>query len=399
MATISQDDTGRYRRRMVGELRRGGWLRSPAWIDAFQAVPRHAFVPRFFIPTDTGHWAAVCAQDRGWAERAYTLGSLVTQLGGDESYWGRARDAPLRGTPTSSSSDPRLMATMLEALDVRDGHTVLEIGTGAGYNAGLISHRIGSRNVTSVEVDAGLARTARQRLAECGYHPTIVTSDGTNGVPEASPYDRIIATVAAPTVPAAWVEQTRIGGLILLNPYTELGSGPLVLLTVTDRGRAEGRFLPSYGAFMPFRAHQPARSDQERLSDALRSADGRRTATEVPVDVLHQIDAGMLIGLLVPHVAWIGFTPEGGRSQLWLLGDDGSWAVRDDDGVEQRGERRIWDEIAAAYGLWQQLGSPGRERFGLTVTVDGKQTIWLDGPDRTVAPLALDSRFGTCGGG
>jgi protein-L-isoaspartate(D-aspartate) O-methyltransferase len=101
---------------------------------------------------------------------------------------------------------------MLEALDIHDGDTALEIGTGTGYNAALLSHRLGSRNVTSIEVDPHIAEAARQRLAGLGYHPTVITGDGANGAAQHAPYDRVIATVAAPTVEPAWIDQTRPGG-------------------------------------------------------------------------------------------------------------------------------------------------------------------------------------------
>lgn len=107
-----------------------GDLRTEPWIRAFRAVPRHPFLPRFFWPTPNGEWDAVDAGDPDWIDRAYTVSSVVTQLDNDPDAWTEARRAPLAGTPTSSSSDPGLMATMLEVLDVQDGHQVLEIGTG-----------------------------------------------------------------------------------------------------------------------------------------------------------------------------------------------------------------------------------------------------------------------------
>jgi protein-L-isoaspartate O-methyltransferase len=78
---------------------------------------------------------------------------------------------------------PSLMAQMLEALDVRDEHRVLEIGTGTGYNAALLCHRLGSNNVVSIDIDATLVAVAKNRLAALGHHPTLVVGDGTAGLP------------------------------------------------------------------------------------------------------------------------------------------------------------------------------------------------------------------------
>lgn len=95
----------------------------------------------------------------------------------------------------------------------------------------------------------------------------------------------------------------------------------------------------------------------------------------------------MLISLLVPRTAWSGFTPDGGDQQLWLLADDESWAKRDTDGVAQSGPRRIWDEVSHAYQMWDRLGRPTRECFGVTVT-DECQWLWLANPDNEIANLS-----------
>lgn len=369
---------------MVAELRRSGWLRSPAWITAFNTVPREAFVPRFFVTTERGTWRAVDQSDPDWLSTVYSVNSLVTQLDGDNERWLAARREPVEGEPTSSSSDPGLMASMLEALDVQDNHRVLEIGTGAGYNAALLCHRLGSAKVTSIDIDPGLVAAARARLGRLGYTPTVVVGDGTDGISGTAPFDRIIATVAVPTVPLPWLAQTRPGGLILLNPYSRLGSAALLLLRVDGPRRAEGHFLSSAGAFMPLRSPTPVVSAQQRLGGALHGPDGIVTSTDIPADVLRHPDAGMLIGLLVKNAGWIGFTPtESASQQLWLLATDGSWAMREADTVEQAGPRRLWDEVAAAYLLWRSLGEPSRDRFG--VTVDGDRCrLWLDEPGRPV---------------
>lgn len=101
----------------------------------------------------------------------------------------------------SSSTKPDLMLRMLETLDVQDGHRVLEIGTGSGYNAALLAHRLGDDQVFSIDVDHELVDAARRRLDRIGRRPTLITGDGVNGLPEHAPYDRIIATCSVPAVP------------------------------------------------------------------------------------------------------------------------------------------------------------------------------------------------------
>lgn len=79
------------------------------------------------------------------------------------------------------------MTRMLEALDIHDGHDVLEIGAGTGYNAALLSHWLGDQHVFAVDIEPTLIRLARERLARIGYHPTLASANGANGLPEHAP--------------------------------------------------------------------------------------------------------------------------------------------------------------------------------------------------------------------
>jgi protein-L-isoaspartate(D-aspartate) O-methyltransferase len=94
---------------------------------------------------------------------------------------------------------------------------VLEIGTGTGYNAALLAHRLGSAAVTSVEIDPDLAEQARRALTTSGYLLGVTTADGARGYPPHAPYDRIMSTAAVHQVPYPWIAQTRPGGKILTS--------------------------------------------------------------------------------------------------------------------------------------------------------------------------------------
>ena len=122
------------------------------------------------------------------------------------------------GFPVSSSSQPAIMARMLEQLDVQPGHRVLEIGTGTGYNAALLGQLVGETGaVVSVDIDADLVTDARERLAACGVSQvTVVCGDGGLGWSENAPYDRIIATVGAWDITPAWVAQLAPHGRLVL---------------------------------------------------------------------------------------------------------------------------------------------------------------------------------------
>lgn len=229
----------RLRNDMVEILVKNGDLRSSRWRRAFERVPRHLFVPEVFVDRDNdGRYAALDGtredQRAEWLRAVYADDTLTTQLDGDDHAWLRARhDGTVTGIPTSSSTQPELMALMLEVLDVRDDTRVLEIGTGTGYNAAVLCEGLGDHNVVSVDVDAGLVERARQALRLLGYRPGLATVDGAEGQAQGAPYDRIIATCSLPAVPSAWLTQVREGGLILVNLNRGLGGGALVRLTVT----------------------------------------------------------------------------------------------------------------------------------------------------------------------
>ncbi|MFD7091254.1 methyltransferase domain-containing protein [Streptomyces sp. NPDC059896] len=135
---------------------------------------------------------------------------------------------------------------MLGDLDVEVGMTVREIGTGTGYNAGLLAHRLGDANVTTVEVDGGVAARARRVLRDAGLRPRVLHADGAEESPPAERYDRLIATCSVLRVPGAWIRQCRPGGVIVTPVSTLFGDGAIARLVVggTARPRARSRVLP-----------------------------------------------------------------------------------------------------------------------------------------------------------
>jgi methyltransferase of ATP-grasp peptide maturase system len=371
---------------LVEHLTGTGVLRSERWRRAFERVPRHVFVPRLFLDRNSDGRFTPLDGDRPecreeWLRTAYSDDTLVTQLDGDEQAWKTAvATGSVTGVPTSSSSQPALMATMLEALDVEDGQRVLEIGTGTGYNAALMCEALGSGHAVSVDIDAGLVESAKERLAVLGYRPILGAADGGDGFADGAPYDRIMATCSLPAVPPAWIAQTRRGGRILVNLHRPLGGGALVLLTAEDETHASGRFLPDYGGFMPTRTYAtPVALD---LFSSVDQYLGTTRETSVTIDVLDGPFA-MFAALRVPAQR-LGILPEDGPEQDWLLASDGSWACQTAtaDGtsiVTQAGGMRLWDMIESAHAEWDELGKPPREGFGFTVA-DGRQFMWIGSP-------------------
>jgi protein-L-isoaspartate(D-aspartate) O-methyltransferase len=190
--------------RMVEEQLRGRDIRSARVLDAMRTVPRHLFVPE--------------------AQR-------------DEAYG----DHPLPIGHSQTISQPYIVAFMTEALDVGADDRVLEIGTGSGYQAAVLSML--ARDVYTIEIVEPLAARARDTLSALDYRNVHVrTGNGYLGWPEHAPYDRIIVTAAPDEVPPALLQQLKIGGLMAIpvgTTYQELR-----ILRRTPTGTETLRTLP-----------------------------------------------------------------------------------------------------------------------------------------------------------
>jgi protein-L-isoaspartate(D-aspartate) O-methyltransferase len=132
-------------------------------------------------------------------------------------------------------SQPYVVAYMTEQLGVKSGHRVLEVGTGSGYQAAVLSRLV--RDVVSIERYRTLADSARARLATLGYDNVEVRhGDGFAGVPERAPYDRIIVTAAAESIPEALTTQLAEGGVMILPLGPHAGGQRLVKVTKGEGG-------------------------------------------------------------------------------------------------------------------------------------------------------------------
>jgi methyltransferase of ATP-grasp peptide maturase system len=365
---------------LADELEAHGHLTDPKWRAAIETVPRHVFVPQFYDDDRNLVDGADPDQHGRWLTSIYSDVSLITQrtpVPDIDIDW-----------PTSSSSMPSLMVGMLEALSVADGHRVLEIGTGTGYNAALLSHRLGDANVTSIDLDPVLAAEARHRLADIGYRPHVVAGDGAAGVATRAPYDSIIATCAVTAIPPAWINQVVDGGTILADVRGDV-SGALVLLHKTAPGTVTGQVLARPGSFMWLRARvdNPLR-DGGRYTTVF-NLDGAQTRlTDVDPALLDDPDFRFVAQRYLPTLQSICWACREGTDVLEIRGHDAAWAeVTPIDAsigryqLTQGGPQPLWDSVEEAAEVWEALGRPARHRFGLTATVRGDHYYWLDSQD------------------
>ncbi|MGH4005352.1 MAG: hypothetical protein ACRDSO_14735 [Pseudonocardiaceae bacterium] len=231
--------------------------------------------------------------------------------------------------------------------------------------------------MTSVDIDPDLIAQARTSLHRAGYSPIVAVADGEGGHASGGPYDRLIATCSVATIPPAWIDQVRPGGIIVTNLYRQLVGQSLLRLTVSDNGTASGTLLDDAGGFMPIRAHQ-----HPNLAAIIRDAmsqDGDTRPSKLPGPITDDGPAWThLADLLVPDVARTDITRDTGTVQ-WLVHPDGSWAYHDTttNQVEQRGPRNLWDELEHVHAVWSENGKPARNHIGLTATATGQTHVWI----------------------
>ena len=233
--------------RLVDRLIAEGALWSPALIAAFRATPRHRFLDRLFqFRQEENAWHEVLLRDPRTEElrQIYADRALITHVSTP------GRDSP--GVPISSSSQPSLMAQMLEDLAVSAGKKTLEVGAGTGYNAALLAHVAGPGQVISIDVDRNVLSEAWDHLrAFAERDVTLAHADGREGYAEAAPYDRIMVTAATPDLEPAWLEQLSPDG-ILLAPLAQAPGLAFVACGRVVQGVFEGQLTrPAY--FMPLR--------------------------------------------------------------------------------------------------------------------------------------------------
>lgn len=367
---------------LAAGLEAAGVLDEPVWQQAFAETPRHLFVP-CFLEQCGGAERAVDGTDETlhdrWLAQVYSDTNLITQVRVSGPDGGGRR-------PTSSSSMPSIMSWMLQALDLADGQRVLEIGTGTGYNAALLCHRLGDSNVASIDIDSALVNQARLRLGELGYAPLLAAGDGVGALPDGAPYDAILATAAVDHIPPAWIEQLRPGGIIVTDLRGGF-SGAMVRLRKIDDDVVEGRCDSCDAAFMPLRRQlsYPLRQGAANLLVMDRRNPQRGSTTTGPRLIIASRGLSFVVELQLGGTHADLFTND---SEAIVTTTDGSWATAtlaaDDKGthaVAQGGPRRLWDSVEAAVTTWQYFGKPSIDAFGVTATSDvDDQRVWLGDP-------------------
>jgi protein-L-isoaspartate(D-aspartate) O-methyltransferase len=350
---MNSADIQKYQQALVEQLKRANILKTPLVEDAFLKVPRHLFLPD--EPLD----------------KVYSDIAIVRKRGA-EGQW------------TSSSSQPAIMAIMLEQLDLQPGQRVLEIGTGTGFNAALIASIVGpSGKVLTIDIQPDLVEHARKCLDIAGYDwVQTVVGDGGYGYPDGAPYDRIILTVASDVITSAWREQLASNGILVL-PFGIVG--PQISVAFEKRGEElisvainPCGFMPLQGAFA---IAQPVRS---QLGQDPRLFLISEPGKELPVGAetiftwLSQESQDLATGVTVTRYelewglfSWVGLQDSHGNHQTQLK----ATLVAKEDLADQN----IIPSLAGNAGEWKAMYS------AVLIERDGMAALMR--PPGQIAPL------------
>ncbi|WP_165977864.1 methyltransferase domain-containing protein [Nonomuraea diastatica] len=346
---------------------------SQFWLKALDEVPRHPFVPiRAWMEPQDDRPAGLIDRDAdpdAWWGAVYSNCAIITQRGD-----GRAQLDDESVHPTSSISCPHVAVEFLRLLDLAPHHHVLEIGTGTGWTAAMLSWRLGDDQVTTIDVDESVAAAAGESLKEAGFAPLVLVGDGALGAADRAPFDRVHVTCGVRDIPYSWVQQTRPGDCIVVPWMPMPGQwGYQLRLDVLNDGTAVGSFLGGCGFMM-------LRSQRRPVWPPYGDRGSKSTTRLDPRTPWAAMDRGFALALAAhsPHlvIATAGWEDDG---------DDGAWVMRlrdlrgdgwaiaialpgEDTHIAQGGDRQLWHDLEGAYMDWLRAGRPGRDAYRMLVT-------------------------------
>jgi protein-L-isoaspartate(D-aspartate) O-methyltransferase len=302
----------------------------PRPADVLAKAPRHLFVPSIAWVTDTDQRLHLIDRNAGpddWWAAVYSGHAIAVHTGERAN----ARSTVL---PTST------VLHLLDLLDTREHHLVLEIGTATGWMTALLALLVGDSNLTTLEFDSHTAAAAQANLHGLGLTPRSHVVQTQVGYACTSPLDRILITFGVTDVPYHWIAQCRPGGVIVLPWTPGPGRGHALRLTVIDQAHAVGSFHGSVETVLQPSTWPPT------------SSTGAATTSRTLIDPRELIHADqgahLAVAQFAPGIGWHAIRDSSGQVTLGLFETDdpsGSWATCDyqpaahDFTVTQHGDR------------------------------------------------------------
>jgi protein-L-isoaspartate O-methyltransferase len=365
---MSQDTTiGNLRNCLVNEIRAS--MPDETILSAFQIVPRHVFVPSFLdhVPGRKNEWRRISlsSDPEEWLEKVYTNRPLTISV---DEY----------GYPTSSSSQPDLMALMMQSVQILPGDHVLEIGTGTGYNAALLAALVGPSHVTSIEINETLIKNAQARIERTiGPGVRIIHADGRHLPAECNErFDVLIVTGAHERLETSWMRALKPGGKLVFNWIKSFARVMLEAKKLSN-GNISGQVCQYGGDFMGLHngdgiVRNPLPHQELELVEHIMFPD---------YQLLEDADFRFFLQINLPmrHSTYHSNHSKGGK--IYVIRDS------EDNRIAQLGTAAMWGdtsligEICAVAQAFEQLGRPCCTMFAFTADAEGSMNFTLKGAE------------------
>lgn len=353
--TMAPDQINERLDQLATTLRERGAITTDRVHEAFTTVERHKCLTSFYYRADRFEVPQDTAPSADVLDLVYSPASLLTIM-------------PAPGEPASSTSEPGLMARMLETLDLAPGMRVLEIGAGTGYNAALITTITGAEVVT-VEAGDEAAAGATGSIQRLGLFDRVrvVHHDGYLGALDGGTFDRIIVTVGIAGIPPAWFDQLTDDGRILA-PIAHGGVHPAMIVHPDQSVRAAlwSDFMTAVGPLRPVEVigRQPGTTITGDLKESLGVVD--ELDNEAYRDLWFYLAARdartTRAALDAPE-----FDPGAGMSALVADDHRAAWIRR--DGSVLHTDTALGAELARLAGAWNSAGRPSLGQWSGTLTL------------------------------
>lgn len=369
--------TQKYRDMLTKTLIEEGDISSEQVKAAFLVVPRHLFVSSYYERQGNSWIQHQPPDGENWHQQIYSNRAFITLM--DEA-----------GRVLSSSSQPGVMARMLELLDVHPGQRILEVGAGTGYNAALLARITGkSGRIVTVDIEKDVTDQARDNLHAASYeYVQVVQADGSQGYAPAAPYDRIIATCSTPSVPPAWLQQLAPDGVLVCVIQPGLSSSGGLLKATKKEGELAGRivqdctFMPLHSASFRYQPRNIPVIDMEL--PVLAAFAYQRGLFDTSVIWTPEFQFFLYFSLPALRIVEQQRPPDERGYFLFLdtqMPETYVFLSQDQHPMqaELRGEQApfLWLRLVQAYTLWNACGQPAIADYWFTMNAKGRQRIYL----------------------